>query len=115
MSLPGMTEQLADGIVAARGGMELSNESMSNLGVSWLISSGAVTAEQFKRIEPHITGQTQVFSVQAVGYFEEEGPVARVEAVVDVSKSSPRVRYWRDLSGLGRGFDPRWLMSTLGW
>jgi type II secretory pathway component PulK len=113
MSLPGMTEDLADAIVAARGASDTSSEAFSNLGVAWLLTSGSVTKDQFKRLEPYITGQSQVFRVQAVGYFEEGGPQARVEAVIDVSGSSPRIRYWRDLTGLGRGVDTQVLMRTV--
>jgi hypothetical protein len=113
MSLPGMTEDLADAIVAARGSSDTSGEAMSNLGVAWLLSSGAVTKDQFKSLEQFVTGQTQVFSVQSVGYFEEGGPISRAEAVIDMSKSSPRIRFWRDLSGLGRGYDPQSLLGTV--
>jgi type II secretory pathway component PulK len=114
MSLPGLTEDLGDAIVAARGTSDSASEAMSNLGVAWLLTSGAVTKDQFKKMETYITGQTQVFRVQAIGYFEQGGPQARIEAVLDLSGSSPRIRFWRDLSGHGRGFDPQVLMSTVG-
>jgi len=113
MALPGMTEELADSIVSARGQSTSSTGSDSNAGVAWLLSDGTLTKDQFKRMEAFMTGQTQVFRVQAAGYFEEGGPVARVEAVIDVSGPSPRVRYWRDLTQLGRGFSPRILMGAL--
>jgi hypothetical protein len=113
MSLPGMSEDLGDAIVSARGSSDSAAEAMSNLGVSWLLTSGAMTKDQFKSVESFVTGQSQVFRLQAVGFFEEGGPQARVEAVIDLAGSSPRIRFWRDLSGYGRGFDPQMLLSTV--
>jgi DNA uptake protein ComE-like DNA-binding protein len=115
MALPGMTEELGDAIVAARGTSDSDPDALSNLGVSWMISSGAVTKDQFKTVQPYITGRSLVFRVQVTGYYEEGGPVGRVEAVIDMSGTSPRVKHWRDLSRLGRGFDPQTLMGTVSY
>ncbi len=113
LALPGMTEEMADTIISARGQADTSSEALANQGVAWLLTSGSVTKAQFKQLEPFITGQTQVFRVQVTGYYEQGGQSARVEAVIDVSGSSPRIRSWRDLTGLGRGFDPQLLMQTV--
>jgi type II secretory pathway component PulK len=115
MALPGATEEIADALVAARGTADSSAEALSDLGVSWMISSGAVTKDQFKTMQPYITGRSQVFRVQVTAYFEEGGPVGRVEAVIDLTGSSPRIKHWRDLSRLGRGFDPQTLMGSVGY
>ena len=45
--------------------------------------------------------------MQSIGYFDEGGPMARVEAVIDVNQGKPRVVYYRDLTDLGRSIDPR--------
>jgi hypothetical protein len=46
-----------------------------------------------------------VYRIQAVGYFDKAGPVARVEAVIDTNAGKPRIVYWRDLTELGKGFE----------
>jgi hypothetical protein len=40
-----------------------------------------------------------------VGYFDQGGFMARIEAVIDTNGGRPRIIYWRDLSELGKGFD----------
>lgn len=115
MALPGATEEIADALVAARGTSDSNSDAMSNLGVTWMLSSGSVTKDQFKTMQPYITGRSLVFRVQVTGYYEEGGPVGRVEAVIDLSGSSPRIKHWRDLSRVGRGFDPQTLMGTVSY
>lgn len=107
MALPNMTEDIADSIIAAQSGVD-----GSSVRFGWLLSGGAAARRQFKGWEPFMTRRSQVYRVQVVGHFTSEGPVARVEAVIDVSRASPRIRLWRDLSGLGRGFDPGVLMGN---
>jgi hypothetical protein len=48
-----------------------------------------------------------VYRVQSVGYFDGKGPAARVEAVIDANGGRPRILAWRDLSELGRGWNPK--------
>ena len=57
------------------------------------------------QLEKYITARTQVYRVQAVGYFDGGGPTARVEAVIDTNLGRPRIVSWRDLTELGKGFD----------
>ena len=58
-------------------------------------------------LERYATARTQVYRVQSIGYFDEAGPMARVEAVIDVNQGKPRIVYYRDLTDLGRSIDPR--------
>ena len=55
--------------------------------------------------ERYITARTQVYRVQALGYFDGGGPTARIEAVIDTNAGRPRIISWRDLTELGKGFD----------
>ena len=52
-----------------------------------------------------MTARSQVYRVQAIGYFDAGGPSARLEAVIDTNGGRPRIVYWRDLTELGRGYD----------
>jgi Type II secretion system (T2SS), protein K len=72
---------------------------------AWLLIDGILTKEKLGALEQYITARTQVYRVQSVGFFDEGGPISRVEAVVDTNDGKPRIVMWRDLSDLGRGFD----------
>jgi type II secretory pathway component PulK len=68
---------------------------------AWLLTEAHLKAENLKKIEKNITTKSQVYYVQAVGYFDGAGPTARVEAVIDINAGRPRIIMWRDLSELG--------------
>jgi DNA uptake protein ComE-like DNA-binding protein len=70
----------------------------------WLLAEGIVTLQEMKQLERFVTAGGDVFSGQAVGFFDAGPIAARVEFVIDRSGASPHLRAWRDLSSLGRGF-----------
>lgn len=72
---------------------------------TWLLTRANISAATLKKLDPYITTRSQVYRVQSIGYFDKDGPVSRLEAVVDTNQGRPRIVYWRDLSELGRGFD----------
>jgi type II secretory pathway component PulK len=73
--------------------------------IAWLITVAGYSPSAIKGIEKYITASSQVFRFQVVGYFDNGGPMARVEAVVDTNNGRPRIVYYRDLTELGKGFD----------
>ena len=74
---------------------------------AWLYSTAGLTTAKLKTLEPYITTTSQVFRIQSIGYYDTNGPMARIEAVVDTNLGYPRYLYYRDLTELGRGIDPR--------
>lgn len=72
---------------------------------AWLLTDANLPVATIKKLDPYITSQSQVFRLQSVGYFDQGGPVARVEAVIDINQGRPRIIYYRDLSELGKGFN----------
>jgi len=70
----------------------------------WLLVENIVTLEEMKQLERYVTTRGDAFSGQAVGFFDAGPSAARDEFVVDRSGATPRLRTWRDLSPLGRGF-----------
>ncbi len=72
---------------------------------AWLITEASLPVSTLKTLERYITAGTQVYRVQALGYFDGGGPAARIEAVIDANAGRPRIVYWRDLTELGKGFD----------
>jgi hypothetical protein len=79
---------------------------------AWLITEAGFSVDTVRALEPFITTRSFVFRVQVVGYYEMGGPVVRLEAVIDTTGGRPRIVYWRDLSELGRGYDPRLLQGS---
>jgi hypothetical protein len=72
---------------------------------AWLVTDARLPIDTVKKLDAYLTGRTQVYRVQSLGYHEKGGPTARVEAVIDTNLGRPRIVYWRDLSELGRGFE----------
>ena len=107
--IPGMDQELVTAIEGAR-------DITSSLGVqgqkheTWLLQQGLVTLPEMKALMPYVCGGGSVYRAQVIGYFDQDGPACRVEAVVDTSSNQARVVFWRELSHLGRGYP----LSTLG-
>jgi type II secretory pathway component PulK len=72
---------------------------------AWLITQANLSPKTLSSLDRYITAQSQVYRVQAVGYFDGGGPSARIEAVIDTNQQNPRILMWRDLTDLGRGYD----------
>ena len=107
-TLPGLEQQDIDLIMNKQPGTDPSRAADPIYETpAWLYTEASVTPTKLQALERFITARTQVYRIQSIGYFEKSGPVARVEAVVDVNKGKPRILYYRDLSELGRAIDPR--------
>ena len=96
LALPGLTDANVDAIIAKRPQYQ----------------GGATPDDQFKTIalvdqrqHPPTTNPCRhwnatsrparrVYRVQSIGYFDEGGPMARVEAVIDANQGKPRVVYY---------------------
>ncbi len=104
LGLPNLTAETVDAILGARPGVTPGTPAHAT--GAWLVTDAKVTPQQFRRLEKYVTGTSSVYRVQAVGYLAGGGPVARVEAVIDVNMGAPRVVYFRDLGDLDtpRGF-----------
>jgi hypothetical protein len=72
---------------------------------AWLITEANLPVSTVQSLDQYITTVSQVYRIQSIGHFEGGGPTARVEAVIDVNAGRPRILYYRDLTGLGKGFN----------
>ncbi|MCX7397814.1 MAG: type II secretion system protein GspK [Planctomycetales bacterium] len=110
MAMPDITEKIADDIISARPPIEAGGMSAAMMATrvtpAWLLAEGWVDLPTFKRLGPWLTTGGDVYSFQAVGHFDEGGPTTRLEAMIDATKSPPRIVFQRDLTHLGRGFTP---------
>jgi DNA uptake protein ComE-like DNA-binding protein len=108
LTLPGLQESDVDAIIAKRpqytagDGLDQTYST-----IAWLLQDGSIPVTTLQGLERYATAHTQVYRVQAFGYFDDSGPVARVEAVIDLNQGQPRIVYYRDLTDLGRSIDPR--------
>lgn len=100
IGLPGMTDTLADAIVAR----QQSDDYAQRTTTAWLLTEGLIEREDMVELDKFITARGDVYRAQILGFFDGGGPVARMEAVVDGTQLPPRVTFFRDLSDLGRGY-----------
>ena len=71
---------------------------------TWPLTEGLVNLEKMKEILPYVTVGGDVYRAQVVGFFDDGGPFARAEIVVDATADPPRQVYYKDLRLLGRGY-----------
>ena len=60
-----------------------------------------VSAATLAKLESYITARSQVYRVQVIGRAGDQGPSARVEAIIDLNAGKPRIVYYRDLTDAG--------------
>jgi hypothetical protein len=103
LTIPGMTEALADQILSSR-------DPAANLATgdqrhpTWLIAEGLITLAELKPMLAYLTVGGDVYSGQVVGYFEAGTARARAEVLLDRSDTTTRLIGWQDLSPLGPGY-----------
>jgi type II secretory pathway component PulK len=107
LGLPNMTVQLATQIAAAQtaGSSSQTGSAQSPRATNaWLVVEGLTSANTMQSLDPYLTAMGDVYRVQSVGYFDEGGPVVRLEAVIDSAVQPPRILNLREFTELGRGF-----------
>ncbi len=108
MGIPGMTIEVADAIAARKmissDGAPQSGAADIQASTGWLYSEGLVDQKSLVAMDRFMTARGSVYRVQALGHFDGGGSVARVEAVIDATKSPPAIISRRDLSNLGPGY-----------
>jgi hypothetical protein len=112
LGLPNMTVQLATQITAAQtaGSSSQSSSTQAPRATNaWLVVEGLCSANTMAGLDPYLTARGDVYRVQSVGFFDEGGPVVRLEAVIDSAVTPARILNVRDLTELGRGFTPQQL------
>ncbi len=116
LTIPGMTESLADSILAARQGTDggpLADPAGSRATAGWLVVENLVDLPTMQQLDRYLTARGGIYRVQSVGYFDEAGPFTRLEAVIDTTQSMkpPVVISLTDLTDLGRGYPQAILIS----
>lgn len=105
MSIPGMNEQMAAAIVTQQQSLLNSSDGVADMATTgWLFMHQLADLPTLVQLDKFITTRGDVYRVQSVGYFDEGGVSARVEAVIDATERPPQIVLQRDLSNLGRGY-----------
>lgn len=115
--IPNMPPEVADAIANSQqvggNGEPLADQVAVRGTTGWLLINGIVTdsadgtltaISQMRLLDKYITARGDVYRVQALGHFDQGGPVARVEAILDATKLPATVKQHRDLSLLGAGY-----------
>ncbi len=109
MAIPDMTEDVAEDIINLRD-LEVSSTRPEQRHPTWILTEGIVELDTMKALMPFMTSGGSAYRAQIVGYFEQGGPAARIEVILDASKVPARLVSWRDITRLGRGYS----FDTLG-
>jgi hypothetical protein len=106
--LPDVTQEIADKIVGAA-----ANKSGILTSPAWLLTESLVPIEVMRKIESRVTVTPRTFRIESVGFFDRNGPVARIEAVISAAENIPSVLQRRDLTSVGNGY-PQEMLRTSG-
>ena len=111
--VPGLSDEMVDFIIQTRAIVPYQDQQnyyrhetwlLKQSGINFLLGGAPFTLEDMKALQPFICGGGSVFRAQIIGYFEGGTASARGEVVIDATTVTPRIRLWRDLSHLGRGY-----------
>ena len=117
LTVPGMTESLAQSILAKRQGSDgspLVDTTGARATAGWLVIENLVDLPTMQQLDKYVTARGGIYRVNSVGYFDEAGPFMRLEAVIDTtqSKKPPVILFLKDLTELGRGYPQQLLLGT---
>jgi hypothetical protein len=110
-SFPNMPPGVAEQIISNRD-FEVTADRPGRQYESWLLTESIVTLEDMKKLAPFITGGGDVYRAQVLGFYDDEGPIARWEAVIDATGDTPQLLQSQELTPLGAGFTPATLGAT---
>jgi hypothetical protein len=102
MGIPGLDPNAVDQIIAKRE-VEPGLQQPEQAYETWLLSDGIVELAAMKKLMALVTTGGSVYRAQILGYFEADGPISRVEALVDGTQSPAIVRRRWEMGDLGPG------------
>jgi hypothetical protein len=103
--IPGMTPDALDQIIGRRVADSVT-AGANHRYETWILSEGLVPLDTMKALMPYVTAVGSVYRVNVVGFFEDRGPVAQLEVLLNASKRPTSVLFWRDVSHLAVGYTP---------
>jgi DNA uptake protein ComE-like DNA-binding protein len=110
--IPGLPPSAVDQIISQRD-ITLGEQQPDQVHETWLLTQGVVTLPEMKKLIGLVTSGGSVYRAQVMGGFFNEGPVDRMEVVIDATQSPPVVRRRIELRSLGQGYSAETLGATL--
>lgn len=107
-----LAQKIAANKMVDSNGAPLNNVIATRASTAWLITENYVTLQQMRELDRYLTTRGDVFRAQVLGYFDEGGPMVRLETLIDATQKPPRVVFLRDLTELGKGFSATQLMPA---
>lgn len=115
LTVPGMTEALADVILASQSRQTADGATASvdasRSTTAWLLTEGHVDVAKMRQLDRYITARGDVYRTQVIGFFDAGETVTRLEAVIDATYQFPRVVFVQDLTDKGAGYSRRQITS----
>ncbi len=99
-TIPGIDSLVAESILSARHYVAPERRQT----IAWLLQEGAVSADVFKQIAPHLTARSYQYSFHVIGYGVPSGRYRVFEATVDFGQVEPAISYLREITRLGLPF-----------
>jgi DNA uptake protein ComE-like DNA-binding protein len=106
LSVPNMTEVMADQIITMREA-EVDRTISPQRHSVWLLASSVVTLDQMKLMDRFITAGGDVYSAQIVGFFDGLPVRCRSQVLFDRTDATTLIMGWEDLSQLGPGYSAK--------
>ena len=103
--VPGFTSDIVDQIIANRD-VAMGEQRPEQKYETWILTAGYVDLAAMKKLMPLVTAGGSVYRAQVVGFFDPQGPVQRLEVLIDGTKNPPIVRRRWELRNLGPGYTP---------
>ena len=109
LSIPGMTESMADQVLSVRSGLDAE----SRRSIAWPVVEGIIPLESAAGILSMSTTYGLRFRTQLIAFQRESGLFRRIELVFDTANASTRRLHWNELTSLGIGY-PREFLAGMG-
>ncbi len=110
LSVPGMDEALVGRIIAARDS-QATKDDLGRRYPTWLLSEGVVDLARMRALLPNLSAGGDVVRAQIVGHFDDAGPTARAEIVIDATTVPARQLLWNDLRLWGSAYPLEYLAT----
>jgi len=99
-TIPGLSDDQVDAIVEQR--EQASAE--DKLTLAWLVNQNVLEPKTFAMVSNQLTTRSLQFTVEVVGFADHLALAKRIQAVVEMRGQVAQIKYYRDLSELGVGY-----------
>lgn len=99
-TIPGLSDEQVDAVVEQR--EQASAE--DKLTLAWLVNQNVLEPKTFAMVSNQLTTRSLQFTVEVVGFADHLALARRIQAVVEMRGQVAQIKYYRDLSELGVGY-----------